>query len=182
MERPEITAGLSELLEQHLERQTGVWAKEVEVAPLGRCRPDYMSVSASWGKFAAVSSIERAEVTVYRVKSCMADYASGSCLNAIGDYNYLLLPYELMMEIDKASGWGMAYPFPASHGRVPDPYRLPAYEGQTDGWNLYWIRPGCPKSRPHWCVTLGIDLADGNGFCAWGERRGSAMPEQIQLS
>ena len=138
MERPEITAGLSELLEQHLERQTCVWAKEVEVAPLGRCRPDYMSVSASWGKFAAVSSIERAEVTVYEIKSCMADYASGCGLNAIGDHNYLVLPYELMAEIDEAEGachsdWGKAYPFPGSHGRVPDISRLPAYEGQTDG-------------------------------------------------
>lgn len=27
------------------------------------------------------------------------------------------------------------------------------------------------RERPHWCVTLGIDLADGNGFCAWAKRR-----------
>lgn len=25
---------------------------------------------------------------------------------------------------------------------------------------------------PHFCTKLGIDLKDGNGFCAWGERRG----------
>lgn len=92
-DRKAITAGLSELLERHLERQTCVWAKEVS------------------GEEGSMRRERRAE---------------GAC----------------------HSDWGKAYPFPGSHGGVPDISRLPAYEGQTDGWKLYWIRQGRPQSRP----------------------------------
>lgn len=60
MGRREITAGLSTLLERQLEQTTCVWGREVSIEALERCRPDYLSVSANFGKFAAVSSIERA--------------------------------------------------------------------------------------------------------------------------
>ena len=38
-----------------------------------------------------------------------------------------------------------------------------------------FIRDATPHDddRPHFCSELGVDLADGDGFCAWGVRRDS---------
>ena len=35
-----------------------------------------------------------------------------------------------------------------------------------------FIRDATPHDddRPHFCSELGLDLADGDGFCAWGRR------------
>lgn len=152
MGRREITAGLSELVERHLEEKTCVWAAEVSIESLGRCRPDYLSVSASWGALATLASIERAAVTVYEVKSCMADFKSGHGLNAVGDSNYIVCPYELMMEIhrrhhyageDEPDGrWGWAYPIHRDYGKSRSVTEMPRYEGQTDEcWKLRFIEP-----------------------------------------
>lgn len=144
MDRSKITAGISALIEQHLDKQTCVWGSEVSIESLGRCRPDYLAVSASYGKFATISAIERAEVTVYEVKSCLADFKSGNGLNEVGDTNWLVLPYEVLRKIVERGEqysldrWSFAYPYPVSHGRIPDIDNLPAYEGQTDGWKIYW--------------------------------------------
>lgn len=158
-DRKAITKGLSTLLEKHLSANDNFWAKEVSIETLDRCRPDYVAVSAHFGKFASLSSIERAVVSVYEVKSCLADYKSGHGLNAVGDVNYIVAPYELIMkltemqcdgeieQIDKLGLWGTAYPFPESHGRVPDVANLPVYEGQVDGWRLYWIEPNFSPGR-----------------------------------
>lgn len=156
MGRSEITTGLSALLEQHLDKQTCIYGSEVSIEPLGRCRPDYLSVSASFGKFADVSSIERAEVTVYEIKSCLADFKSGNGLNDVGDDNWLVMPYETYMKIVESEGkysiggrWSIAYPYPIEHGRVPDIANLPKYTGQVDGWKLYWgIHDLSRKTRP----------------------------------
>lgn len=155
MGRREITAGLSALLERQLEQTTCVWGREVSIEALERCRPDYLSVSANFGKFAAVSSIERAEVTVYEIKSCLADFKSGHGVNEIGDNNWLVMPYETLMKIIESEGeysigrWSVAYPFPEEHGRVPDIANLPTYEGQVDGWKLYWgVKDLSRKTRP----------------------------------
>lgn len=155
MGRREITAGLSTLLERQLEQTTCVWGREVSIEALERCRPDYLSVSANFGKFAAVSSIERAEVTVYEIKSCLADFKSGHGVNEIGDNNWLVMPYETLMKIIESEGeysigrWSVAYPFPEEHGRVPDIANLPTYEGQVDGWKLYWgVKDLSRKTRP----------------------------------
>lgn len=142
MGRSEITAGLSTLLEQHLDKQTCVYGSEVSIEPLGRCRPDYLAVSANYGKLATVASIERSEVIVYEIKSCLADFKSGHGVNEVGDNNWLVMPFEVIQSINQydLSGWGIAYPYPVSHGRVPDIENLPTYEGQVEGWKLYW---GC---------------------------------------
>lgn len=151
MGRSEITAGLSELLERHLSGLTCVWGSEVSIETLGRCRPDYLSVSASFGKFAALSGIERAEVTAYEVKSCMADLKSGNGLNAVGDRNYIVAPYELMMMVTErhcngdesmpGGEWGWAYPLHRDHHRLDALGDMPRYEGQTEGWSLRWVTP-----------------------------------------
>lgn len=61
MGRREITAGLSTLLERQLEQTTCVWGREVSIEALERCRPDYLSVSANFGKSASsYRCIERA--------------------------------------------------------------------------------------------------------------------------
>lgn len=157
MGRREITAGLSGLLERHLESKTCVWAPEVSIETIGRCRPDYLSVSAYFGKFAGVSGIERAEVTAYEVKSCMADLKSGNGLNAVGDYNYIVGPYELMMDVTRrrcdgdesmpGGEWGWAYPLHRDYRKLRTLRDMPRYEGQTDGWGLYWVRPNQPDAR-----------------------------------
>lgn len=160
MGRSEVTVGLSELLERHLRAKTCVWGREVSIEPLGRCRPDYLSVSAPWGKLATVSDIERASVGVYEVKSCMADLRSGHGLNAVGDLNYIVGPYELMMEVTErhcagdesmpGGEWGWAYPLHRDYGKSKSVLDMPRYEGQTDDcWRLFWVEPGrASLSRP----------------------------------
>ncbi len=159
IDRAAITSGLSELIESHLSKTGGPWAKEVSIESLDRVRPDFMSVEASKGVYAKVSNIERACVTIYEVKSCLADYMSGNGLNDIGDFNYIVCPYELMMKViglvcdekmeskDPEGRWGWAYPFPESHGRRPCIDDLPTYEGQVDGWKLYFIPPHIQYQR-----------------------------------
>lgn len=110
------------------------------------------------GKFACTSGIERATVGVYEVKSCLADFKSGHGLNCVGDVNYIVCPYELMMQITgmELQGnlgqhdprWGYAYPYPETHGRTPNIDELPKYEGQVDGWKLYFIAPDKAGQRP----------------------------------
>lgn len=146
--RSEITKGLAELLERRLSESGTFWAKEVSIEPLGRIRPDYVSVGAYFGKFASMADIEHAHVSVFEIKSCLADYKSGSGLNHIGDTNVIVAPFELKMKInelnleseaDPEGLWGWMYPFPESDGRIPDIANLPEYEGQVDGWKLYHI-------------------------------------------
>lgn len=162
MGRKEITAGLSALVERHVSKPGGLWAAEVSIEPLGRCRPDYIEVTASGGKFATVAGIERACVSAYEIKSSMADYKSGNGLNAVGDENWIVCPYEVMMSINRAAVegkiersplWGFAYPYPAEHGaKGPDIDRLPRYEGQVEGWKLHFIAAsrfgGSPRQFP----------------------------------
>lgn len=167
MGRSEITAGLSELLERRLAKQSILWAKEVSIEPLGRCRPDYVSVRASWGKFASVSDMESAVVSVYEVKSCIDDYRSGSGLNPVGDANYVVCPYELMMKVAElvcdgkmADGgygaWGNLYPYPESHGKAPNISELPRYEGQVDGWRLYHVGSAAGEARRRQAPLIAI--------------------------
>lgn len=117
MSRADITAGLSALLERCLSKNGRPWAKEVTMHTLDGIRPDYMSVDADWGGIAEICHIERATVSVYEVKSCMADVKSGNGLNAIGDHNCLVLPYELHRELMSdenlvPSWFGSAWPMP----------------------------------------------------------------------
>lgn len=143
MTRADITAGLSTLVEAHLSKQGRPWAKEVTIHNLGDVRPDYVSVMADYGGLADICHIERASVAIYEVKSCMADVKSGNGLNAIGDINWLVLPYELHRELvfsDESlvpCWFGKAWPMPEgwSFGNIDS---MPAYEGQVDGWRLHW--------------------------------------------
>lgn len=148
MGRSDITNGLSTLLERKLSDSGVLWSREVSIEPLGRVRPDYVSVAAPWGKFASVSSIERASITVYEVKSCLADYKSGNGLNAVGDSNFIVAPYELMMKvkelaIDKkippTAPWGWMYPVPSDFSKKRGVECCLGYEGQIDGWKLYAV-------------------------------------------
>lgn len=144
MTRADITAGLSTLVEAHLSKQGRPWAKEVTIHNLGDVRPDYMSVMADWGCLAAIGQIERASITVYEVKSCMADVKSGNGLNDIGDINWLVLPYELHRELVLSDerlvpySFGSAWPMPEGFSFDGIDSRPPAYEGQVDGWRLHW--------------------------------------------
>ena len=152
MSRADITAGLSALVEKHLSKNGRPWAKEVTMHTLGGIRPDYMSVNADWGGIAEICHIERATVSVYEVKSCMADVKSGNGLNAIGDHNWLVLPYELHRELvmsddNPAPCWfGKAWPVPEGCGFGDLDY-MPAYEGQADGWELHWAESHYPAKH-----------------------------------
>lgn len=159
MGRNEVTAGLSELLERHLNGKPFVWGAEVSIEPLGACRPDYLSVYAPYGAFATLSGIERAEVSVYEVKSCMADLKSGHGMNLIGDYNFIVAPYELMMEAVErhcdgdesmpTGSWGWAYPLHKDYKTLKTLRDMPRFEGGTEGWRLKFVQPNqIGPSRP----------------------------------
>ncbi len=166
-DRARITAGLSELLERHLSKSTAAWGREVRIWSPAECRVDYMSVSCPNGAFARIGDVEAATLACYEVKSCMADYKSGSGLNDLGDANYLVIPDELRRKLiasgDYSSRWDSAIPCPKGCRSFADP--IP-YDGEVDGWRLHfvggeiWGGRKIPIAQAMWAI-----------MCAGGGRR-----------
>lgn len=181
IERNAVTAGLSALVERHLSASGRLWAKEVSF--YGRDDPwraayrvDYMDASAVHGGCARLHEVESARITVYEVKSCMADLKSGHGLNCIGDSNVIVMPMALYDRLLDAGefprGWSVMYPIvdPATGGSDPWAMQEAAmrYAGEVDGWRLSMSQPDpdrgrtVPISQALWAMAYA-------GFRRWGE-------------
>ena len=142
MGRREITAGLSELLERRLETEGAKYAYEVEIEePVTRklLRVDYMAYTYPKMRQGGLYFADQGTVTVYEVKSCMADFKSGNGLGFYGDRNVLVCPSELAEQL-RGDGLSpsVAVFCPLPKGRsVQAEMRDPQpYSGEVDGWSL----------------------------------------------
>jgi hypothetical protein len=104
MDRKETTAHLTELLEKHINphKDTRIYsAREVtfDYSSLHPIRVDYMVFKPA---DQTTGGIEKGNFYCYEIKSCQADFNSGHGLNFIGDFNYLVIPQGLYMEIEKS--------------------------------------------------------------------------------
>lgn len=104
MNRHDVTNSLSDLVRKRLSNSTtcNFWAEEVQL-DLGKSRVDFISFKPlniiQLGMCPA--TIDKGIFGFYEVKSCMADYKSGSGLTFNGDENYLVCERELADELYK---------------------------------------------------------------------------------
>ncbi len=103
MNRKEITALLSELLEEHINKHNDpriYLAKEVtfDYATSKTIRVDYMRFKPTNN---SVSGIEKGDFYCYEIKSSVADFKSKNGHNLIGDLNYYVMPEEVYNEVEK---------------------------------------------------------------------------------
>ena len=101
--RTEITKELSFLLEKYInpKNDTRIYmAKEVtfDYATGHAIRVDYIRFKPVNN---TVSGIEKGDFYCYEIKSSVEDFHSGHGLNFIGDYNYLVMPKEVYMIVQK---------------------------------------------------------------------------------
>lgn len=153
MGRKEITAGLSELLEQRLEREGAKYAWEVEIEePITRhlLRVDYMAYTYPVMRVGALHFADQGTVTVYEVKSCMADYKSGNGLGFYGDRNVLVCPSSLAEQLrgDVPANVEVWCPLPKGRSAVAEMREQTPYGGETDGWAM---RKYFPAADPYYC-------------------------------
>lgn len=96
MDRTDITNSLSDLVRKRLSNNRNFWAEEVEL-DFGRARVDFIGFQPfnilKNGMCAA--AIDCGTFSFYEVKSCMADFNSGSGKTFAGDENYLVCEREL---------------------------------------------------------------------------------------
>lgn len=105
MERKEITAILSKLLEKHLDPNNDpriYWAKEVtfDYGTDHAVRVDYMLFKPVDN---SVAGIEKGDFYCYEVKSCIEDFKSPHGHNFIGDYNYYVMPEDVYEYFSKTN-------------------------------------------------------------------------------
>lgn len=141
MGRKEVTAGLSELLERRLDKEGAKYAWEVEIEePITRhlLRVDYMAYTYPKMRQGALHFADQGTVTVYEVKSCMADYKSGNGLGFYGDRNVLVCPSALAEQLrgDLPSNVGVLCPIPQGRSVAAEYREQTPYGGETDGWAL----------------------------------------------
>lgn len=96
MNRPDITALLSGMLEKHIDPHNDprvYWAKEVtfDYATAHTVRVDYMRFKPDNN---SVSGIEKGDFYCYEVKSSVDDFHSKNGHNFIGDFNYYVMQAE----------------------------------------------------------------------------------------
>jgi hypothetical protein len=97
MNRQEITAELSDLLEKYLDPHHDLriyWSHEVtfDYGTNNQIRVDYMKFKPVNG---SVSGIEKGDFYCFEVKSSVEDFRSKNGHNFIGDYNYYVMPQEV---------------------------------------------------------------------------------------
>ena len=141
MGRSEITAGLSALLERRLAKENAKYAREVEIEePVTRklLRVDYMAYSYPAMRQGALHFADLGIVTVYEVKSCMADYRSGNGLGFYGDRNVLVCPSSLAEQLRGAlpENVGVMCPVPDGRSVAAEMREQTPYGGETEGWEL----------------------------------------------
>ena len=100
--RPEITAKLSELVRKRLNSQNMYYSPEVTFdrgTPNER-RIDFVGFKAFTPDLATdANSVELGRFECYEVKSCMADFKSGNGLTFYGDKNFLVTTKEFEQEL-----------------------------------------------------------------------------------
>jgi len=126
MDRPHTTKWLSELLEQYIDPHNDpriYWAKEVtfDYASLNAVRVDYMRFKPVNN---SVSGIEKGDVYCYEVKSSVADYHSKNGHNAIGDFNYYVMPQEVYEAVKQSLPYAVGVLCPEPAGRIFDAWQL----------------------------------------------------------
>ena len=101
MNRPETTQALSAFLERHIKaRDTRVyWAKEVtfDYVTAHPIRVDYMRFKPR--NTYTTEGIENGDFYFYEVKSSVEDFHSPNGHNFIGDFNYYVMPQEVMEKV-----------------------------------------------------------------------------------
>lgn len=116
MGRPEITAELSKLLEQHLNPNNDpriYMAKEVtfDYETANHVRVDYMRFKPVNN---TVSGIEKGDFYCYEIKSSVEDFHSNNGHNFMGDYNYYIMPREVFEAIKNEIPWRIGVYVPES--------------------------------------------------------------------
>lgn len=91
------------------------WAREVtfDHGTDHAVRVDYMHFKPVNNR---VSGIEKGDFYCYEVKSCKEDFHSGHGLNFIGDFNYLVMPFALYLEIQREIPRGIGVYCPTESG------------------------------------------------------------------
>lgn len=126
MNRPHTTKWLSELLELYIDPHNDpriYWAKEVtfDYASLNAVRVDYMRFKPVNN---STSGIEKGDVYCYEVKSSVADYHSQNGHNAIGDYNYYVMPQEVYETVKQSLPFAVGVLCPEQVGKDNDVWQL----------------------------------------------------------
>lgn len=100
MNRTEVTNDLNKLVRKKVANNCKFWAEEVQLDS-GKARVDFIGFQphniGQNGMSAA--AIDKGTFSFYEVKSCMADFKSGSGLTFLGDENYLVCERELADEL-----------------------------------------------------------------------------------
>lgn len=141
MGRREITAGLSALLERRLAKERAKYAREVEIeepATGKLLRVDYMAYSYTATRQGKAAFAELGIVTVYEVKSCMADYKSGNGLGFYGDRNVLVCPSSLAEQLrgNLPANVEVLCPVPILRTVYDEMGERTPYGGETEGWEM----------------------------------------------
>ena len=120
--RPEITAKLSELTEEHIAPHRDVryyWAKEVtfDHGTGHSVRVDYMQFKPINN---SVSGIEKGSFYAYEIKSSVEDFNSKNGHNMIADYNYYVMPLEVFEAVKDKIPYDIGVLTPAAYRTSPD--------------------------------------------------------------
>lgn len=145
MGRKEIADGLSFLLEKRLRREGAKFVHEVEIEePITRklLRVDYMAYRYPKMRQGSLYFADQGTVTIYEVKSCMADFKSGHGLGFYGDRNVLVCPSSLAHQlyadgtVKWTTGMDVYCPLPSGRSVKAEMAEQTPYGGETDGWSL----------------------------------------------
>lgn len=118
MNRPEITANLSRLLEKYIDPRSDpriYWAKEVtfDYSTAAPIRVDYMRFKPF---NSSVSGIEKGDFYCYEVKSSVDDFRSKHGHNFIGDMNYYVMPEDVFEEVKHEISYNVGVLVPDKYG------------------------------------------------------------------
>lgn len=118
MNRSDITASLSQMLEKYIDphKDTRIyWAKEVtfDYGTANQVRVDYMMFKPVNN---SVSGIEKGDFYCYEVKSSIEDFHSKNGHNFIGDFNYYVMPGDVFDKVEAEIPYIIGVLVPAENG------------------------------------------------------------------
>ena len=116
MNRKEITKQLAQLTEKYINPHNDpriYSAKEVtfDYATAHAIRVDYMQFKPVNN---TAGGIEKGLFYCYEIKSCVDDFNSGHGKNFIGDYNYLVMPHELYIQVQRSIPYDVGVLIPSA--------------------------------------------------------------------
>lgn len=116
--RKETTERLSRLLEKHIDPKNDpriYWAKEVtfDYSTEHPIRVDYMRFKPVNN---SVSGIEKGDFYCYEIKSSVEDFNSKHGHNFIGEYNYYVMPAEVLAEVARYLPYWVGVFIPEGNG------------------------------------------------------------------